>query len=137
MIFLAVVATPVMNLIRPPSFQRQFARRMWQLAHRSMWIAVGILLATGLFGLYSRGMIGPQLLDKDFLLFNVTGRKLILTVFMVGLSLAHDLWLGPGARFRDPKASTDPPGLVAVVIPWVIAAGALTAVVLSLTYLRQ
>jgi hypothetical protein len=59
------------------------------------------------------------------------GKKLLISSFMIGLSLLHDFYIGPGARLRDPKASTDPPGFVARLIPWLVGAGAIAATLLS------
>lgn len=129
-LFLALVATPIMNLVRPPSFQREISRRLWRMAHGSMWIAISVLVASGLFIMFRAGQLNASMLSRGFLL-STMGEKLLISSFMIGLSLLHDFYIGPGARLRDPKASTDPPGFVARLIPWLVGAGAIAATLLS------
>lgn len=131
LLFLALVASPILELVRPPSFQRQLARRFWMVTHRSMWVAIGLLVFSGVFMLFRRGMLNASMLSMDFLL-SPAGKKIGITVVMVFLSLLHDLFLGPGARLKDPKASTDPPGMISRVIPFLLAAGAISATLIAL-----
>jgi putative copper export protein len=130
-IFLALVATPLLNRVRPPSFQRLISRSLWQGAHRTMWVAVALVFVTGLLQMQAKGLLSPSLLSVDTLR-TPFGQKLAAVVLMVVLSLLHDLWLGHGARLRDPAASTDPPGIIGRATPWIVAVGTVAATVLAL-----
>jgi hypothetical protein len=95
-----------------------------------MWIAVALLVASGGFLMWRAGSLTLSLISPRF--FSVPiGRKLSIVLAMVLLSLLHDLFVGPGARMKDPRASTDPPGLTANSIPWLIAIGAVAVTILS------
>jgi hypothetical protein len=128
--FLAVVATPFIERIRPPSFQKTMARRLWQLAHLSMWVALAVLLVTGAVLARKAGLIGRNLLNFDFWM-RPLGIKLALVMGAIVLSLAHDMLLGYGARLVDPKESTEPPGFWGIIMPGIIAGCALLIAVVS------
>jgi hypothetical protein len=128
--FLAIVATPVIARIRPPSFQKTLARRLWQIAHLGMWAAVVVLLVTGAWLGRRSGLISSEALSIGFWL-KPMGMKLLLVGAAVALSLAHDMLLGYGARLVDPKESTEPPGFWGMVIPGIIAACAVGIAALS------
>jgi putative copper export protein len=130
LLFLAIVMTPLIDKIRPPSFQRMVARRAWQMAHKAMWIAAGLVFVTGAMILQGRGQLSARLVSAGSLLTPM-GQKLAIFAMMVGASLIHDLWLGYGARLRDPEASTDPPAGIGAVIPWILAIAGLAAFLLS------
>ena len=100
------------------------------VTHRSMWIAIGIIIISGALMMYRRGQLGTQILSVEYLK-SPMGNKIAITGAMIFLSLLHDLFLGPGARMRDPKASTDPPGIIGRAIPWLVAAGAVSAALIA------
>lgn len=127
---LAIVASPLVERIRPPSFQRTFARRLWQTAHLSMWAAIAVLLVTGAILMRASGQLSPEIITLGFWM-RPLGIKLALVAAMIALSLFHDMLLGYGARLVDPKESTEPPGFYGQIIPAVVAAGAVAIALLS------
>jgi uncharacterized membrane protein len=130
LLFLTLVATPLLTMVRPPSFERQLSRLFWQKAHVSMWIATVVLVVSGANFLREAGRLNASIVDLNFLRSSL-GIKLMVVGAMIVLSLLHDQMLGPGARRKDPRDSTDPPGIVGKSVPWFLAAGAVAAFALS------
>ena len=129
---LAIVASPLVDRIRPPSFQRTFARRLWQTAHLSMWVAIVILLGTGAYLARAAGLVGRDVITLGFWMRPI-GIKLALVGAMIVLSLIHDMLLGHGARLVNPNESTEPPGFYGRIIPAVVAVGAAAIAIVSYT----
>jgi uncharacterized membrane protein len=133
LLFLAFVAAPLTERVRPPSFQRELSRMLWQRAHRAMWIAVAAIAITGLLRMYMLGMLNRDLITLGFW-GSKLGLKLIFVGGMVALSALHDVLLGPGARMKDPRASTDPPHFAVGVLPTLIALAGMYLIYLSSTF---
>lgn len=96
--FMVFVLFPV---LRHPDFRDQVAALVRRGARRFKWIGWGcfaILIPTGGFNLYYRGIGLDQMADENFWTGSI-GRVLLLKLILVGLilltSAVHDFWLGP------------------------------------------
>ncbi len=100
MLFLALAVVPVMR--RPafraisPAFFEAIGMRFRTLG----WIAIGVLVLTGLIQLGVRGATPDRWFDPVFWqgpLGRALAGKLIAVVLAVGLNALHDFWAGPRA----------------------------------------
>lgn len=57
MFFLAVVGAPVLRAVQPPELRRELFRRLGEGYRRAGWIAIGVLLVTGVVNLWYRGVL--------------------------------------------------------------------------------
>lgn len=99
MFFLAAVGAPVLRRIDPPSLRSELFRAFGARFRVVGWIAVGILLATGVLNLALRGLLDAETLGDAAFWSRPYGRalawKLGLVAAMVSLSAVHDFVLGP------------------------------------------
>jgi hypothetical protein len=130
-IFLSIVVAPLLDRVRPPSFQRALARQLWRMAHLSMWIALGVLVASGVLLLYDQGQLNTGMLSASFIR-SPMGMKLGLVGTAILLSFIHDFMAGPGARRTDARAIRDEPAFGVRALPWVIALSAIGISLLSI-----
>jgi putative copper export protein len=97
MIFFAIVAAPVLRRqeVKPASLR---LTRMLGVRFRALgWAALGTLIVTGTTNLYFRGIRWRLLQDRDFWSTSfgrALGCKLVLVVFVLLITLAHDLLSG-------------------------------------------
>lgn len=105
--FLALVAAPILrdlpSVVRSELFKRLGIRfRLWG------WVAILILLLTGVGNLYYRGLLSSAVLGDATFWASPFGKalawKLLLVLLMVILSALHDFVLGPAAS-RMPAES--------------------------------
>lgn len=100
MLFLVTVLVP---LLRTPAMRPRAAELFTALGRRFRivgWIAIGTLVATGLFNVTMRGYRVGQLLNGDAFAGSwgtTLAVKLSLVTLIVALSGVHDFWLGPRA----------------------------------------
>lgn len=57
MFFLAVVGAPVLRALEPPSLRAEVFRRLGERFRTVGWIAIGVLIATGIGNLWFRGLL--------------------------------------------------------------------------------
>lgn len=96
MIFLSLVLVPI---LKKGSFREQLPALMQSAGVRFRligWLALALLLATGIFQLAYRGYHFSEILKL----------KLILVVLVIVFSALHDFWIGPrvrqqGVRYRQ------------------------------------
>jgi putative copper export protein len=99
MLFVALVLVPVTRRLEDPGLRRRLMHEAG-LRFRSVgWVAMGVLVATGLINLWLR----PELLTLAR--FWV---KAALVVVAIVLSAAHDFVLGPRAGRPDAPPSLRP-----------------------------
>ena len=114
MFFLAAVGAPVLRTVEPPELRTELFRRLGEQFRRVGWVAIGVLLVTGLLNLRFRGVLSWEILSSAGFWASPYGRVLAWKVGSVALMLAiqgvHDFGAGPAAA-RLPAGS--PQALVA------------------------
>jgi uncharacterized membrane protein len=88
MFFVALVFVPVARRLDDPALRVRLFHLLGLRFRTVGWIALGLLVATGLANLWMR----PYLLATTR--FQV---KLALVIVAVALSITHDFWIGPRA----------------------------------------
>ena len=99
MFFLGVVGAPVLRRIEPPALRSQLFGALGRAFRTAGWVAITVLVATGVVNLYFRGLLSAALWRSTPLLV-----KLAAVIVMIALSAVHDFWLGPAAS-RAPAGS--------------------------------
>jgi copper resistance protein D len=102
MFFLGVVGAPVLRAVEPPELRQRLFHAIGSRFRTAGWVAVAVLLATGVLNLHLRGLLrwGGLLADRTFwstALGQALATKLAAVILMVGISAIHDFWLGPAA----------------------------------------
>jgi len=117
MLFLSLIAVPVLRRVDSPLLRRDLFRAMAQRFRRLVWICIAILIPTGIVNVlyYGNTAAGSPYMK-------VLHIKLGLVVFLVIMGLFHDFVIGPRAEramSRDglPPAGTDL--LMVKLAPWV------------------
>lgn len=106
--FLAVVGAPVLRAVEPPALRAELFRRLGLRFRAVAWVAIAILLGTGVANLGFRGLLASDRMGT--LAFWTTsygqllGVKLVCVVAMLVLSAVHDFALGPAAS-REPRGT--------------------------------
>lgn len=107
MFFLAAVGAPVLREVDPPALRARLFERIGVRFRTVGWIAIAVLIATGLGNLGLRGLLDWNTLGSGEFWGGRYGRvlawKLGLAAAMVGISAVHDFVEGP-------RASRLPPG---------------------------
>ena len=96
MFFLGVVGAPVLRRIEPPALRSQLFGALGRAFRTAGWVAITVLVATGVVNLYFRGLLSAALWRSTPLLV-----KLAAVIVMIALSAVHDFWLGPAASRVD------------------------------------
>ncbi len=106
MFFLAVVGAPVLRRVEPATLRASLFRQLGGHFRTAGWIAIALLVVTGITNLMSRGLFSTSVLgDVGFWrtpLGIALAVKLICVMLMIVLSALHDFWLGPAAGRVDP-----------------------------------
>jgi copper resistance protein D len=101
MFFLAAVGAPVLRKVEPPELRAQLFRQLGEQFRTAGWIAIAVLVVTGLINLYFRGMLSVAVLTSSDYWATPYGRslavKLAAVAVMISASAVHDFWLGPAA----------------------------------------
>ena len=92
MFFLAVVGAPVLRRVEPPALRAQLFGALGRGFRTAGWVAITVLIATGVVNLYFRGLLSAAFWHSTPLLV-----KLAAVFVMITLSAVHDFWLGPAA----------------------------------------
>jgi copper resistance protein D len=106
MFFLALVGAPVLRRVEPAPLRASLFRQLGEGFRTAGWIAIGLLLATGLLNLQLRGMLSWDVLGSTAFWGSRFGTslawKLVLVTLMVGVSAFHDFVQGPAAGKLQP-----------------------------------
>ena len=107
MFFLAIVGAPILRHVEPPPLRQQLFQQVGLGFRRAGWIAITMLVLTGLVNLHYRGLLRWSGVWNDGAFWSTSlGRalavKLLAVLFMVGSSFVHDFLLGPAAGRQAP-----------------------------------
>ena len=117
MLFLSLIAVPVLRQVDSPLLRRDLFRAMAQRFRALVWLCIGILLLTG-FGnvvFYGTAAAGSPYMK-------VLHIKLGLVAVLVLLGLLHDFVIGPRAGRALSRDGLPPTGtdlLMVTLAPWV------------------
>lgn len=103
--FLAAVGAPVLRNVEPVELRSMLFRRLGEQFRRVGWIAIAILLITGTFNLYFRGLLSETLFDRAFWSTRygtALAWKLGSVAAMLIVQAIHDFRLGPAASRLEP-----------------------------------
>jgi putative copper resistance protein D len=99
MFFLAAVGAPVLRKVEPPALRAELFGKIGTQFRLVGWIAIAILILTGVGNLYFRGMLRWELLTDGAFWATQYGHtlaaKLGTVLAMVLLSVVHDFVVGP------------------------------------------
>jgi copper resistance protein D len=106
MFFLAVVGAPVLRTVEPPALRAELFRRLGEQFRLAGWIAIAVLLVTGVVNLHFRGMLRMDVLGSGAFWATPYGTslgwKLGAVTAMLVLQLIHDFRVGPAASRTVP-----------------------------------
>lgn len=107
MFFLAVVGAPALRAVEPPALRQQLFHQLGLRFRTVGWIAIAVLLTTGVINVYYRGWLhwSGVLSEGAFWRTGVghaLAAKLSAVTLMVIFSAIHDFWLGPRAGQMKP-----------------------------------
>lgn len=136
--FLAIVGAPVLRRVEPPELRSELFRRLGTRFRAVGWIAIAVLVATGVTNLAFRGMLNLETLGSAAFWQRPYGQtlawKLALVTAMVSLAAAHDFVLGPRAS-RHARGSPEA-GAARRAAAWLARANALLGVALVAVAVR-
>ena len=107
MFFLGVVGAPALRRIEPPALRQRLFQELGRRFRTVGWVAIAILVATGVLNLYFRGwlqwsgMLGAPAFWRTAL-GHALAAKLVAVVTMIAVSATHDFLLGPAAGRAAP-----------------------------------
>lgn len=108
MFFLGAVGAPVLRRVEPPELRARLFHDLGLHFRRVGWIAIGVLVASGLSILHTRGLLRWEILGDPGFWTSPYGStlawKLVLVAAMVAVSAVHDFWTGPRAGRLDPAS---------------------------------
>lgn len=129
--FLGIVGAPALRGLEPDLRSRLF-REIGVRFRTTGWVAITVLLITGVMNLHFRGLLGPALHGGGGFWLTGMGRilawKLGLVAVMISLAAIHDFWLGPLAG-RLPSGSVQH-RRVRASVAWMGRANAILGVLL-------
>jgi copper resistance protein D len=99
MLFLGLVGAPVLRRVEPPELRARLFHELGVRFRAVGWIAIAVLVLTGVFNLALRGMLSIEVLGSAAFWQSRYGQalawKLGLVTLMVALAAWHDFALGP------------------------------------------
>lgn len=108
MFFLGAVGAPVLRRVEPPELRAKLFHELGVKFRWVGWVAIGVLVASGLTTLHLRGLLRWDILGDAGFWTSPYGTtlawKLVLVAAMVTVSAVHDFWLGPRAGALDPSS---------------------------------
>lgn len=108
MLFLAVVGAPVLRNLEDATLRRDLFSRIGEQFRLVGWIAIAILLVTGVGNLYFRGIFSAGLLGSSAFWGSSYGTslavKLAAVLFMLVVQAVHDFIHGPRSGRLDPAS---------------------------------
>ena len=107
MFFLAVIGAPLLRTLEPPEMRQRLFRELGTRFRLAGWIAIIILVITGVINLYYRGWLHwDGVLGSSAFWRTTVGHalawKLIAVTVMLIVSAVHDFILGPAAGRMKP-----------------------------------
>jgi putative copper resistance protein D len=106
MFSLGLVGAPVLRRVEPPALRQQLFDQLGRAFRRVGWIAIAVLLVTGVLNLWYRGWLtGAVLLNGAFWASpagRLLGIKLAAVAAMLVISVVHDFVDGPAAGRAEP-----------------------------------
>ena len=109
MFFLALVGAPVLRAVEPPELRALLFRRLGERFRSAGWIAIVVLLITGVLNLHLRGMLSTDVLGSGSFWRTPYGTslawKLGAVAGMVIVQAVHDFHLGPAASRLVPGSA--------------------------------
>jgi copper resistance protein D len=101
MFFLAAVGAPVLRRVEPPELRAELFRQLGQQFRLVGWIAIAVLLVTGVLNLYFRGLLSAATLTSAQFWSSRYGVALAWKTASVAAMLVvqavHDFVVGPAA----------------------------------------
>ena len=111
MFFLGVVGAPVLRRVEPPALRAALFKDLGLRFRGVGWIAIAVLLVTGVGNLWFRGLLSWAVLGSARFWATSYGHvlawKLVAVAAMLVISALHDFVLGPAAsaaRAGTPEA---------------------------------
>ena len=117
MLFLSLVAVPVLRRIDAPLLRRDLFRAMAQRFRRLVWICIAVLIPTGIGNVLS---YGNRAAGSPYM--TVLHIKLGLVAFLILMGLLHDFVIGPRAARAMSRDGLPPTGadlLMVTLAPWI------------------
>lgn len=106
MFFLAVVGAPVLRGVEPPALRAQLFRELGLRFRTVGWIAIAVLIVTGIVNLHYRGLLSARVWTGGAFWRTPMGHalawKLGAVTVMIVVSAIHDLIHGPAASRMKP-----------------------------------
>lgn len=108
MFFLAAVGAPVLRSVEPAGLRADLFRRVGTRFRAAGWMAIAVLIVTGVTNLALRGVLDAETLGSGVFWRGRYGQvlawKLALVTAMVSLAAIHDFALGPLASRHPPDS---------------------------------
>lgn len=101
MFFFAAIGAPVLRTVEPAALRADLFRRLGERFRAAGWIALAVLLVSGVANLHLRGMLGrgvlfsPQFWGTPFGV--ALAWKLVAVAAMLAVQSLHDFALGPAS----------------------------------------
>jgi putative copper export protein len=117
MLFLSLVAVPVLRQVDSPVLRSDLFRMMAQRFRRLVWICIAVLILTGIVNMAYYGNTSAGSPYQK-----VLSIKLGLVTVLVALGVAHDALIGPRAARAQSRDGLPPTGtdlLMVQLSPWV------------------
>lgn len=117
MLFLSLIAVPVLRRIDAPLLRRDLFRAMARRFRRLVWICVAVLVPTGVVNVLYYGNTTP---GSPYM--TVLHIKLGLVAFLILMGLVHDFVIGPRAARAMSRDGLPPTGsdlLMVSLAPWI------------------
>jgi uncharacterized membrane protein len=138
MFFLAAVGAPVLRKVEPPELRSDLFRQLGVQFRRVGWIAIAVLLATGVLNLHFRNMVSWAVLGSAGFWSSPFGRafawKLGCVVVMLVVQGIHDFVLGPAAALE--RAGTPRAVSLRRSAAWLARVNALVGIILVVAAVR-
>jgi len=107
MSFIAIIGAPLLRSVQPPELRQRLFRDLGLRFRTAGWIAIAILIVTGVINLHYRGWLqwdgvwaSPAFWHSG--VGHSLACKLIAVTAMVAVSAVHDFILGPAAGRQTP-----------------------------------
>lgn len=109
MFFLAAVGAPVLRRVEDVRLRRDLFARLGAQFRAVGWVAIVVLLVTGVLNLWFRGLLSPTILGSGEFWASRYGRalawKLGAVVVMLTIQAVHDFILGPASSRAAPGSA--------------------------------
>lgn len=121
--FVVLVLRPVISKMESRQLQARLFDQIGRRFRWVGWIALGILMVTGLLNLHFRGIRTDQLLSADFWKTgwgSILALKLSVVAVVLALSYLHDFRLAPALtqKLQEPSVSEKELGSLRRTVSW-------------------